>query len=231
MEEKEECHQDPPRRKTPISKSKKAKKKKKKKKERNSTSPCRDKSLSDLVQGNWFGQQGESACTGSAPSPKGVEEKEAGHLELFQRREFVERQPDGGGHGGRWPTDVLELYVPKGFNQCGCLCCRRREPRRLLERSGLQPYFRRRLLRRSNGPAQRELFTLRTSIDLALKGKIAMALDVMMQRVKSSESILLGNHWQTSQRMEVFEPELQGIAGVQEVGLAQRDNYYESKIR
>lgn len=92
-------------------------------------------------------------------------------------------------------------------------------------------YFRQQLMRRSTGPAQRELFTLCSTVDLILKGKVAMALDVLIQRIKSSESTLLGNHWQTSQRMEVLDPELLGIAGVQEVGLAQRETYNEAKLR
>eukprot|EP00438_Fugacium_kawagutii_P024162 Skav223371 [mRNA] locus=scaffold1536:180534:185737:+ [translate_table: standard] len=92
-------------------------------------------------------------------------------------------------------------------------------------------YFRQQLQRRTQGPAQRELYTLCATADLLLRGKVAMAMDVVLQRIKSSEATALGQHWATSQKMEVLEPEMLGIAGTQEMGLAQKESYYDSKVK
>jgi hypothetical protein len=56
-------------------------------------------------------------------------------------------------------------------------------------------YFRQQLSRKASGPAQRELLSIATAVDMMLNGNAAGALDVLIQRFKSCETMLAGCHW------------------------------------
>lgn len=93
------------------------------------------------------------------------------------------------------------------------------------------PYYRQHLARRLQGPAQREMLTLCTALDLLIKGRASAACDVLTQRLKSGEATASGSHWTVSQRMEVLGQEGLMIAGVEEISLAQKSVYADSKTR
>ena len=103
----------------------------------------------------------------------------------------------------------------------------------LLESSGLEDhsnilsptavkYFRQELQRKTSGPVGRELITLSSSVDLLLRGRVAQAVDVMLQRVKSVEATIAGSHWSVSQRLEIPPLDAQLIAPREEIITAQK---------
>lgn len=92
-------------------------------------------------------------------------------------------------------------------------------------------YFRQHLQRRVSGPTQRELMTLTHSIDQLVRGRVASALDTLVQRVKSIEQTVTGAHWSVSQRLEVLPPEATTLTAVPESSAAQREVYQEAKAR
>ena len=92
-------------------------------------------------------------------------------------------------------------------------------------------YFRQHLARKASGPAQRELLSLATCIDLLLNGNPAASMDVMVQRFKSCESTLAGCHWSVAQKLELTPPENVMLTPIQEMGLARRDVYEETRLR
>lgn len=92
-------------------------------------------------------------------------------------------------------------------------------------------YFRQHLQRRAGGPTGRELMTLSHSIDQLLKGKVATAMDTMIQRVKSIEQGLAGTHWSVAQRQEVLPAETATLTAVPESSAAQKEIYQEAKAR
>lgn len=101
--------------------------------------------------------------------------------------------------------------------------------------NSLQPvavsYCRQHLIRRASGPVQRELLTLTHALDSLLRGKAAMAADVLTQRVKSIEQTLLGSHWSVAQRLEVLPQESPCITALPEAKSAQQEVYNEAKLR
>ena len=105
--------------------------------------------------------------------------------------------------------------------------------RALLESSGLDEnanlltptamkYFKQELQRKTSGPVGRELITLSSSVDLLLRGRVAQAVDVMLQRIKSVEATVAGSHWSVSQRLEIPPLDAQLIAPREEIMTAQK---------
>ena len=92
-------------------------------------------------------------------------------------------------------------------------------------------YFRQHLARRTQGPAQRELLTLSTCIDLLLKGRAAAAADVATQRVKSIEQTMGGAHWAVAQKLEILAPEQPSLTPPPEASSAQKEMALENKVK
>jgi len=92
-------------------------------------------------------------------------------------------------------------------------------------------YFRQHVSKRSTGPAQRELLSIATSIDMMLNGNAAGAMDILVQRFKSVESTLTGCHWTVAQRLEVVPPDNVQLTPAQEMQDARRNVYEESRLR
>lgn len=93
------------------------------------------------------------------------------------------------------------------------------------------PYFRQYLHKKSTGPQQRELLTLLSAVDAIMAGRPAAAVDMLLQRVKSCESMLAGSHWTVSQRLEILGQETATVVPLEELTSAQREVYQESKAR
>ena len=92
-------------------------------------------------------------------------------------------------------------------------------------------YFRQHLNRRVSGPTQRELLTLTHTIDQLVRGKVASAVDTLVQRVKSIEQTVTGSHWSVSQRLEVIPSDTTTLTAVPESSAAQKEVYQEAKSR
>lgn len=92
-------------------------------------------------------------------------------------------------------------------------------------------YFRQVLAKKAVGPAAREMLTLASSIDALVKGKPSVALDTMIQRLKSTESAQGGVHWSIAQRLELVPPEAPALAATTEIREAQRDASSENKAK
>lgn len=92
-------------------------------------------------------------------------------------------------------------------------------------------YYKQQLGRKAVGPVQRELLTLAAAADLLLVGNAASAMDIMLQRFKSCESTLLGNHWSVSQRLEVAPQEGVSLTPLPEMGQARKDVYQEARMK
>ena len=75
-------------------------------------------------------------------------------------------------------------------------------------------YYRQQLARKATGPAQRECLTIAAAVDQLLGGNPAAAMDILLQRLKSCESSMMGTHWTVSQ-----------------MGVARKDVYEESRLR
>ena len=103
------------------------------------------------------------------------------------------------------------------------------------ERSHLRPtallYFRSVLQRKASGAQGRELLTHCTAVDMLMNGRIAGALDLLMQRVKSIESTQQGVHYSVSQRLEVLPQEGMTLTGREEMKEAQKESYADSRLR
>ena len=92
-------------------------------------------------------------------------------------------------------------------------------------------YFRQHVSKRSTGPAQRELLSIATSIDMMLNGNAAGAMDILVQPFKSVESTVTGCHWTVAQRLEVVPPDNVQLTPAQEMQDARRNVYEESRLR
>lgn len=101
------------------------------------------------------------------------------------------------------------------------------------ESTALKPvvlqYVRQQLLRRASPPVQRELLTIASAVDLLLRGRVACATDVLLQRLKASESIISGSHWGITQKLELVGKDGLVLTGPEELGIAQKDAYQESR--
>jgi len=92
-------------------------------------------------------------------------------------------------------------------------------------------YYRNQLTRRATGAQARELLNLATALDHLLRGKVAMAADVISQRMKAQQAVLHGTHWSIAQRMELPLPEESTLVAQAELQLVQKENYDESRAR
>ena len=92
-------------------------------------------------------------------------------------------------------------------------------------------YFRQQLSRKASGPAQRELLSIATAVDMMLNGNAAGALDVLIQRFKSCETMLAGCHWTVAQRLELAPAEGILLTPNEEMVHARRDIYEESRLK
>ena len=92
-------------------------------------------------------------------------------------------------------------------------------------------YYRQVLQRKATGAVARELLTLCAAADMLLKGKAAPCLDLLLQRVKSSESTLGGVHWSVSQKLELLPAEQATLTATAEMREAQRVAMEEAKTR
>lgn len=68
-------------------------------------------------------------------------------------------------------------------------------------------------------------------MDAILAGKPAAAADMLLQRVKSCESVLNGTHWSVAQRLELLGQESTTATPLPELTSAQKEAYLESKAR
>eukprot|EP00435_Cladocopium_sp_Y103_P018503 s3237_g4.t1 len=83
-------------------------------------------------------------------------------------------------------------------------------------------YYRQVLQRKASGPVARELLSLCAP---------AHALDLIIQRIKSTESTLAGTHWTVSQKLELLPAEQASLTATAEMREAQRVALEESKAR
>ena len=92
-------------------------------------------------------------------------------------------------------------------------------------------YYKQNLSKKASGAASRELLNISAALDALAKGRIAHCGDILAQRLKSCEAVLLGSHYSVAQRMEVPVQEGSAIAGQQELRLAQQENYREGRTK
>ncbi len=92
-------------------------------------------------------------------------------------------------------------------------------------------YYRQELHKKAGGPMARELLNLTSCLDALLRGKVAVAADIVAQRIKACEAVMNGTHWTTAQRLEVVGNESSGIAQGTELDSARKENYEDSKTR
>lgn len=92
-------------------------------------------------------------------------------------------------------------------------------------------YFKQNLARRAVGPAQREVHTISTVIDLLVRGRASSALDCLTQRFKSIEATMGGTHWSVSQKLEVLPSEVTSLTPSQELGAARKEVETETRTR
>lgn len=90
-------------------------------------------------------------------------------------------------------------------------------------------YYRNQLARRASGAQARELLNLATALDHLLRGKPALAADVISQRMKSQQAALHGTHWAVAQRMELPLPEEATLVAQAELEQVQKENYAEAR--
>ena len=92
-------------------------------------------------------------------------------------------------------------------------------------------YYRSMLSRRVSGPQARELLNLATAIDALLKGRPALALDVMCQRLKAQEAVANGTAWAVAQKVELASSEAAALIARGELQTAQRETYLDARAR
>ena len=84
---------------------------------------------------------------------------------------------------------------------------------------------------KTSGPRSRETQTLCCVQDLLLQGKIAMATDVITQRLKGLEQVAGGSHYSVTQRQELVPTETTFMATPAEVVEASRLQKEEARAR
>ena len=76
-----------------------------------------------------------------------------------------------------------------------------------------------------------EILTLSQTADYMLQGKIAAALDIVCQRIKSLETISKGAHWSTGRQLELIKSDRFSMSeGSEALGAAKRARE-EEKLR
>lgn len=73
--------------------------------------------------------------------------------------------------------------------------------------------------------------TLMSALDALMSGRVATAADLMIQRVKSCESVLTGSHWTVAQKLELVGLDNPMATPLPELNSAQKDMYMEAKTR
>lgn len=92
-------------------------------------------------------------------------------------------------------------------------------------------YYRSVLSRRVSGPQARELLNLATAIDALLKGRPALTLDIMCQRLKAQEAVANGTAWAVAQKVELASSEAAALIARGELQTAQRESYLDARAR
>lgn len=90
-------------------------------------------------------------------------------------------------------------------------------------------YYRQVLSRRVSGAMGREMLTHCSLIDALLEGKIAVALDVALQRIKGLELQSQGTSYLLSQRLEVLPSEVGVLPSRQEMAIITKERNQEAK--
>lgn len=149
---------------------------------------------------------------------------------------------EGAGMDGVFTTETMTRGVAERFPGALALETIATMRRSLLttageeeEEASIKPiavlYYRNQLARRSTGAQGRELLNLSTALDHLLRGRVAMAADVLCQRIKAQESVLQGTHWSIAQRFELPQAEEATLVAQTELQLARKANYEESRTR
>ena len=92
-------------------------------------------------------------------------------------------------------------------------------------------YFRNVLAKKASGPQARELLTLATTIDTLLRGKTALAVDILCQRLKAQEATLAGTHWAVAQKVELASGEATALLARGELQSAQKESYLDARAK
>ena len=172
------------------------------------------------------------------------EEAKEGDVELIQP-EFIQHQSvlvEGQGMDGVFTTDSKARGVSEKYPGALTFETITTMRRSLLTTAGEEAderstkpvallYYRNQLARRATGAQARELLNLATALDHLLRGKPAMAADVISQRMKAQQAVLHGTHWSIAQRMELPLPGETTLVAQAELQIAQKENYDESRSR
>jgi len=92
-------------------------------------------------------------------------------------------------------------------------------------------YYRNVLGRKATGAQARELLTLSSAVDALLRGRVALATDILCQRLKAQESVLAGTPWQVAQKVKIASAEATALIARGELQAAQRESYLDSKTK
>ena len=84
-------------------------------------------------------------------------------------------------------------------------------------------YFRTVLQQKLHGAMAREAFTLAYGADLLAQGRVAEAIDLLLQRLKSLEQVSQGMPWATAQKMELCALEVAQVASRAEAAIAVKE--------
>ena len=91
-------------------------------------------------------------------------------------------------------------------------------------------YFRVHLQPTMSTPLARESHHLAAIIDLALRGRVAAALDFAGQRLEALESMARGTQTEVACRLELIGPEKPSLVPVQEASAAGKDLQVEERV-
>ena len=95
----------------------------------------------------------------------------------------------------------------------------------------LGAYARHYLVPKTSGGIQREICCLSHIGDLCLQGRVAEAMDVLIQRVKSLEMTASGGNWATSQKLELTKQSDPQISSRSEYAAAKKEARLDSESR
>lgn len=92
-------------------------------------------------------------------------------------------------------------------------------------------YYRNILGRKAVGAQARELLTLSSTIDALLRGRVALGMDILCQRLKAQEAVMAGTPWMVAQKVELASAEATALMPRGELVTAQRESYLDSRAR